>query len=87
MDHAAVPAALVRADPILFLEDHDSEIGKATERRQGGREPDDAAADDRERTARGGRTSSLDFGLGKGDQKSGSSTGLPSLPLGGGGGT
>src|SRR2546428_9516560 len=87
MDDTAVAAALVRAHAVLFLEDHHLHVGPAPYRGQGGREPDNPPADDGERAAHGTGSNALDLGLWKGDQKGDSSTGLPSLPLGGGGGT
>ena len=87
MDDAAVMAALVGADPVLLLEDGDRQAREAPQGGEGGGESDDAAADDGERTAQAPRADFLDLGLWEDDQKGDSSTGLPSFPLGGGGGT
>src|SRR5437867_983783 len=87
VDDTAVAAALVRAHAVLLLEDDDSHLRVESDRGQGGGEPDDPPADDDERAAHGTGSNPLDLGLWKGDQKGDSSTGLPSLPLGGGGGT
>ena len=87
VDDTAVAAALVRAHAVLLLEDDDSHLRVESDRGQGGREPDDPPSDDDERAAHGTGSNPLDLGLWIGDQKGDSSTGLPSLPLGGGGGT
>lgn len=76
MDDAAVAAALMQTDAVFLLEDDDLVAREATLRGVRGRESDDPAPDDRQGTA-------LRAGIQKGD----SSTGLPSFPFGGGGGT
>lgn len=45
VDHPRIPAALVRGDAILFVDDQDGEVGSTVEQGVGSGEPDDSSAD------------------------------------------